>query len=180
METVTQIIKPFIKPNFILEHGSIAEEAYLQRGSEVHRWASNYARAIWSKIPPLYEGYCESFKKWFDDWVIKVLFVEQEFIDPVLGFKGHPDFACLLSGENDPVLIDLKTSQTNHKWWQAQIAAYLHLVQINGFPSIKRAGALKLKQDGSIATFVTCEIPQKAFQAFLWALNCYRFFLKED
>ena len=148
----------------------------LERGSIVHAFCANYARKIWTPITlEEYRGYVESFRTWFDKYVVKVFFVEQEFKDEDLGFSGRPDIGCLLRGETEGVLPDYKTSATTQRWWIGQNAAYLHLVKKAGFP-ISRAGSLKLNADGRPAKFIPCNVPNEALAAFLSGLNAYRYF----
>jgi hypothetical protein len=171
---VSEILEPYKKSYAI--PGSIAEEMYFLRGTKVHEWCAAYAKSIWMPISlDEYKGYCESFRNWFDKYVVKVFFVEQEFKDEDLGFSGRPDIGCLLRGENEGILPDYKTSATTQRWWQGQGAAYLHLAQKAGYP-VTRAGSLKLKADGGTAKFIPCDIPAEAFAAFLSALNAHRYF----
>jgi hypothetical protein len=171
---VSDVLDPY--KNSYVTPGSMAEEAYFQRGSFVHLWNLNYARKIWTPITiEDYRGYIESFRTWFDKYVVKIFFVEQEFRDEDLGFKGRPDIGCLLRGEGSGVLPDYKTSATTQRWWQGQNAAYLHLVQKAKLP-ITRAGSLKLNADGRPAKFIPCDVPKEAFAVFLSALNARRYF----
>ena len=175
---VTEILKPYMEENPRATPGSLAEEMYFQRGSFVHDWCAAYSKKIWMPIVvDEYLGYIASFRTWFDKYVVKVFFVEQEFRDEDLGFSGRPDLGCILRGDEEGVLPDYKTSAATQRWWQGQNAAYLHLVQKAGFP-IKRAGSLKLNADGKPAKFIPCDVPKEAFAAFLSALNAYRYFKK--
>ena len=154
-------------------------EPALERGSFVHLWCRNYALKIWTPVSlDQYRGYIESFRGWFDRYVQKVFFVEQEFKDEDLGFSGRPDIGCLLRGETEGLLPDYKTSTTNQRWWIGQSAAYLHLVKKAGFP-ISRAGSLKLNPDGRAAKFIPCDVPNEAFAAFLSGLNALRYFRRQ-
>jgi hypothetical protein len=177
LPSVTECLGPYYDfsnvPAHRMEEGRI-------RGSAVHQWNANYALGIWSPpLPGEYRGYTKSFKDWFNEFVCEVLLVEERLIDADLGFTGKPDIVVILKGEEGPIVPDYKTAAApgnQLRVWQAQNAAYLHLVNKRGIPA-KRGGDLLLKADGSTAQFIPCENSPEAFAAFLSALNAYRYFM---
>jgi hypothetical protein len=151
-------------------------EAAQARGIDIHEYCANYARGVWTlPLPDYLSGYGESFKIWFNGYVEKVILVEPELRDCDLGFSGHPDLIAVLRGDGFPSVIDYKTPITTGKTWSAQIGAYLHLAKKAGIDA-RRGGALKLKADGSAASFIPCDDGLQAFAIFLNALNAHRYF----
>jgi len=163
--------------NLYFDHSSIRDDlldAASERGKFVHLWAKNYSKGIWTPITyDEYRGYLESFRDWFDKYVVKVFFVEKRFDDPDLGFTGQPDLGCILRGESDPLIVDYKTSAMTQKVWLCQVSAYIELARKNGIP-VKRGGSLKLNGEGRSAKFVPVDYSAEAFSIFLSALNAHR------
>lgn len=148
--SVTTVLSPFadfsrVRPE-VLEHAA-------QRGTKVHALCEAYAQGLW--IPRIDEecaGYFDSFKRWFDATVVEVLAQEVELVDEQKGYMGHPDMICRIKGDNDAVMIDLKTPAAQSPAWRLQLAAYWRLGTLAGYP-ITRSGSLRLKKDGSRAIF---------------------------
>lgn len=182
MISVTRALNPFSDfskiPPDILNYAS-------DRGSRVHAACAEYAldhllgvdsilTYDWDVSP-----FFDSFKRWFDDYVQQVFFVEEEFADPTLGFFGHPDLGVeLIDGRK--VVPDLKTPATESPTWKAQLAAYIHLVN----QSPKYGGgfscgfALQLHREGRLAIAREYNYFEGDFAAFLSSLNSVRYFLK--
>jgi len=53
-----------------------------ERGSAVHGSCAAYARRLPIILPDNAVPYFESFRGWFDSYVRRAIFVEDEFIDP--------------------------------------------------------------------------------------------------
>jgi hypothetical protein len=173
--SVTTILSKYL--NFSVVPSEVLEAA-AARGTEVHDYCANYALGIWSLTLPLcLEGYGLSFRRWFDEYVVEVLLVEQTLSDPVIGYKGKIDLIAKLKGDFHPSVIDYKTPITAGPTWDAQVAAYIHLANHNSIPA-ERGGDLKLKKDGSPAKYVPCENAVRAFTGFHHALNAHRYFDK--
>ncbi len=181
MPSVTEVLKPFADYDKI-------PERYLdpasERGKRVHAACSSIAL----KVPilrrdPEDEGYIQSFRIWFDRYVIRVVGVELELKDPNLHFIGHLDFLFELIpgmipelGAGDLVVIDLKTPIVRQRAWAAQAVSYLHLVTINKYPA-KAAGSLQLDPEGGPARLNWyVEKSARDFAAFLNALSAWNYF----
>jgi hypothetical protein len=171
--SVTKILQKYNDFSMISEE---TMERAAARGIEVHSYCAAFAKGMWTPpLPDHLAGYGESFKNWFSDYVTKVILVEPELFDNDLGFSGHPDLIAILRGDEFPSIIDFKTPVTTGKTWSAQIGAYLHLAKKRGIDA-RRGGALKLKADGSAASFIPCDDALQTFAIFLSALNAHRYF----
>jgi len=152
-------------------------EAACNRGSWVHAYCAAYAQNLWMSAPDGLEGYCQSFKNWFDAMVVKVILVEHELVDKVYGYVGHLDLLALLKGDKQPSVVDYKTPLTKGATWGGQGAAYLNLAK-----KYKpwRFGSLRLKADGGPAIFDPYQETKRDFQAFVNALYAHRYFLGKE
>jgi len=75
--------------------------AACERGTAVHKACECYATGLWSPaLPADWRGYFDSFKKWFDLYVLEVIFTEKPLKSDVLGLTGHPDLCALIKGDN--------------------------------------------------------------------------------
>lgn len=171
--SVTQVLSVYQDFSMVPEHIlTMASE----RGSRVHAICASLAQKLFvshRQITPDIEGYIQSFNQWFE-YVDEVVLVEQELIDPTLGFIGHPDLVVKMKGDQPLTLVDLKTPKIIGKTWRAQLAAYWHLTTSI---FIKRCGSLRLKQDGGFPIFDEYTDTRHAdFAAFLSALNAWRYF----
>jgi len=171
--TVTQLIAPYVDSIWFLpEHA--------ERGQLVHAACLSHIQGLW--VPPLlseYQPYFDSFKKWADIAIDKVLLVEERLTDPVLGFSGRPDLICIIRGDEFPTLIDLKTSQAEQRSWAIQIAAYRHLALVDREINTVRGISVRLKADGGKA--ICMDYPKNyknELNIFLGLLNAHRFFNK--
>lgn len=169
--SVTQIIRPHIDTEwFKPEHAA--------RGTAVHAAASAHLLNVWSPpLPPEYQGYFDSFRRWSDIMIDKILLVETRLYDHKLGFSGKPDLIAILKGDEHPAMADWKTSQAVAKWWPLQDAGYRHLAAKDRGIVCHRGLTVRLKADGS-GCLVT-EHPRDyrpALNIFLGELNTFKFF----
>lgn len=174
--SVTQVLGVYadfskVKPE-VLERAS-------QRGTAVHSYCAAYAQKLWvPTVPSDCDGYVISFRKWFDFMVKDVLFVEQRFYHPSYHYGGMPDLGVVLK-DGARCLIDNKTPVALQKTWKAQIAGYLELVRANNIP-MDKGGSLRLDPNGKMAKLDWYLEEALYFNAFLSALNAYRFFKGGD
>jgi len=172
--SVTQVLGCFsdfsMIPPGVLEYASY-------RGTEIHKICSAMALGLWiNEIPEEFAGYILSFQAWFERTVKEVLFVEEELVDPVYGFMGHPDLV-IKTHDNVICLPDLKTPVKAMKVWKGQVAAYKHLVETNKKDiKIERVGSLMLSPKGNYPKFNEYQTTYADFAAFLAALSAYRYF----
>lgn len=174
--TVTRIIAPWVKFDHVPE-ARLAMAA--ERGTLIHSACSSIAEGVgWFPLDDSGRGvigYVDSFRKWFDAIVEKVLFTERELKDPRFGFVGHPDL-LVLSKNKKILLVDLKSPVTKSKSWRIQLAAYCHLCQQAGY-SPDKIGSLRLHPEGKTPIMDWYEgSTAQDFTIFLSCLNAYRFF----
>jgi len=172
--SVTQVLKPYIDDQWFKDEHRI-------RGQKVHAACLCDLQGLW--FPPLpaeYQGYFDSWRRWADTMIVKVILVETRLYDHRLKLKGRPDLIAILKGNGELVLIDLKTSQAAQKTWPLQISAYRHLAKVDKGISTHRGVAIRLKSDGS-----GCLLPpggeyargcRRDFNIFIGLLNAHHYF----
>jgi len=182
--SVTQVINPWLATEFFTAEAR-------ERGQAVHAAAAAYLRGLF--VPPLPKnqaGYFDSFRRWADLRIDKILCVETRFVDPELGISGQPDLiATLRNTTGEPTLVDWKTSQADQKWWRLQIAGYRELVS-RGRPSDDagkplpnrfefppaRGGSVRLLATGATGKFHDySENHNRDFNIFVSAVNVFNF-----
>ena len=132
-------------------------------------------------MPPLpfeYQGYFESFQRWFDRYVKKVHLIETILEDLDMGFKGTPDLIVTMI-DDIMTIPDYKTPKAKSPIWCGQLAAYQHLATKNGYPA-QKVGALRLHKDGKQAIFDHYSTSPSDFIAFHAALTAYRYLMKGE
>ena len=150
-------------------------EAASDRGRAVHAACAAYAK----RLPVILENgsypYFGSFREWFDKYVKRVLFVEQEFRDDTTyHILGHPDLVAeLIDGR--VVVVDYKTPQAESRTWAAQVATYCYLVS-NRIGGVVHGMALILSDSGGAARAIPYQYKATDFAAFCAALTAYRYF----
>ena len=174
LPSVTQIIKPYVDTDWFLpEHA--------ERGTAVHAASLSYVQGLW--VPPLlpaHQPYYDSFQRWADMAIDKVILVEERLVDPKLGFTGRPDLICIIKGDSLPSLPDIKTGQAYQIYWRLQAAAYRHLAVTAKGIHTHRAFSVRTKADGS-GCLTRPEYPKDYrgdFNIFLGLLNAFRYFSK--
>lgn len=167
---VTEVLGIWQDTSFFTEEGR-------ERGTAVHQACSAYAKKLWHPaLKDEWRGYTKSFICWFDATVSKVILSEKRFFDDKILYSGQIDLLCILKGDTEPTVIDIKTGIPNPRIVNSQTAAYRFLVTRH---CPKRAGYLLLKQDGSPATFKENNNIGQSYQAFLNTLYAKRYFTGE-
>ncbi len=149
---VTDILSPFtdfsaVPPDVLQAAG--------ERGTAVHEVCAAYALGLFKPVPIELMGYCQSFKAWFNSYVVEVLAVEEEVIHPAFGYVGHVDLIATVAGirpKQTVCVVDYKSPVTASRSWNMQIAAYLEASKEKYGTEI--AGALMLKADGSLPKMI--------------------------
>lgn len=194
MIRVTDVLKPYLPEGL-----KYANQTHLDRGTGVHAVCRDIAQGFYTVIDPAYQGWVDSFSRWFDKMVDEVYETEFELISDY-GFKGHPDFlGRLKTGETD--LVDYKTGAWDN-YWKLQLGAYWGMLKdrdhkrpwqgglvkntgLNPFPEIvfRQVGisVLMLQADGSMAKLKRIEEPPgECYGEFLKVLSVHRFLGKEE
>lgn len=146
------------------------------RGTEAHNACYRYALKIpsFSPVQEDARGYVESFKTWFDEWVVEVVCAEKEFLNTTYRYVAHPDLVCRLRHEEKPVVVDYKTPITRNMTWCLQCAGYLLTVRDDGIDAA-RAFVLQLKKDGKPAKAVPYPEQSRDIAAFIAAAQAYNY-----
>ncbi len=176
MYSVTRVLSPY--QDFSKVPPGVLEAACV-RGGTTHRICAGIALGAWiSHIPANLEGRVESYQRWLDKYVDRVIFVEKEFYCPCYQFVGHPDQGVVMRGDSGITIPDLKTPLVESPTWKGQNAAYRHLVGEHGgydLPVI-RAGSLMLDPTGKTARLIEHVDSAADFNAFIAALTARRYF----
>jgi len=121
-------------------------------------------------------GYIQSFINWHDDNVIKLIAYEVELVDRNLDLSGHPDFLFRLKNAK-LALIDIKTPVQRQRIWEAQLAAYYHLVancSYYGQPDL--TASLQLDPNGGVPRMTILEKPEDHWWGFYHAFMAEKYF----
>ena len=148
-----------------------------ERGTAVHEACAAYALGLWSPVPDDLQGYFDSFKRYFDSYVVDVIAVEAELIHPAFRYVGHADLIAsvrgYLTGFTVVAVLDYKTPLTHTPKWNMQCAGYVEAAKEQYGASV--GGALQLYKDGSLPKMTWVPDQNKAFAAFLGMLNGYNY-----
>ncbi len=174
MPSVTQVLSPW--QDFSKIRPDVLEEAKL-RGSLAHSLFAAYALCLWiPSVPENCVGYFDSFKRWFDATVAKVVAVEKRMVHPVYHYTGQLDLLCQIKGDKELTLLDHKTPLALYKSWQIQCVAYKKLADLE-YSNITRTGSLRLSRDGKLAKLAEYSgTVERDFSVFLNCLSAYNFF----
>ena len=148
--------------------------AAADRGTLIHGVCCTIALGVpWMhEIPEGFEGYIQSFRRWFDLHVEEVLLAEKRLTHPAYLYTGKIDLIIKMKTEG-VVLVDIKTPVALKKIWRWQIAGYCELAISNKF-KIKKGGSLRLSPDGKPANMAWSKDYQADFLLFLSCLNIHR------
>ncbi len=170
---VTEILKPF--SDFSMIAPEVLELASL-RGSEVHKSCEAYALGIWAPVPEGLQGYFDSFRAWFDKYVVEVLAVEEEIEHKSWGYIGHPDLIARIKGVRPMpavAVVDFKTPIAATLSWHCQLAAYVEAARQKYKSEI--GGSLQLRKDGSLPKMIWVDDQVQAFAAFTGILSGWNY-----
>lgn len=147
-----------------------------ERGTAVHEGCAAYALGLYAPVPDDLRGYFDSFKRWFDSYVVEVIAVEVELIHPVWLYIGHADLIARVRGfktGNPVMVVDYKTPVTALRKWNMQCAGYVEAARKEYGAEV--GGALQLRKDGGLPKMTWVEDQAQAFAAFLGMLNGYNY-----
>lgn len=174
---VTEVLHRYVSFDHI-DAVKLAKAA--ERGTRVHGFCAAVAEEL--PLPFIDEdcqGYVESFKRWFDSRVHKVLRIEQRYYCDTWRITGAIDAVLILKGESKPTIVDLKTPATESKSWALQTAAYQYLYNKEmgkaGFGPADRRLVLMLKPDGKAARVIEYSDPNH-WEIYLGILKAERYF----
>jgi len=80
--TVTEVLRKYQNFNFVKQED-------LDRGSLIHAWCEHYVKGLFIPKPEFFEGYCDSFQKWFDKNIEETLLCEERVSSDIFQFSGE-------------------------------------------------------------------------------------------
>jgi hypothetical protein len=170
--SVSQVLKPWQSP--------WVKEEDMRRGARRHAAYAGYLIGGWApSVDPQDEGQFRSFCGWVDVHVVEVWFVERKIVHEGHGFSGTLDFGGRTDFCKGGVVIDWKSPSALTPVYKSQLASYERLATKAGF-DVSDAGFLRPDADGGTARMDWLgKDGAMAFNAFLSALNCFRYFNQE-
>lgn len=179
--SVTEVLEPYV--DFSMVKPEVLRAAQI-RGNVVHDVCGGYAKFGFTAkpVPQRYQGYFDSFRRWFDEEVEETLVVEERIFCDALRVCGQLDLLVRLRHypDNLPVVVDIKTPTVSQKTWAAQLAAYKFLTEthegyemLTGMPC-----SLRVRENGSDAILRPVENHTEALKHWLKALECFHYFSK--
>ena len=173
---VTDVLKIFTKFDHV-DPSTLSERAYL--GSLAHHYAEMYSlHLLIDSMPLVVKPYFISFKKWFDEYVEKVIACEMRVNSESLLLSGKIDLIVQLKGddENTLSLVDQKIGVAFSPTWRLQTAAYRMLFKREVGLDISRRMTLRLKSDGGMPLLDEMTNHEYDELNFLKCLDLHRFF----
>jgi hypothetical protein len=117
-------------------------------GTQVHQAAQIYWETGFIDIPKGLDGYMNAFLKFVAEYNPKPIAVEVRFWHKQLLYAGTSDLICTLQGNDEPWLIDYKTSTCINKMLTSiQLEGYKQGLESHGL-EIKHKAILHLKKNG--------------------------------
>jgi hypothetical protein len=184
MIRVTDVLKPYLPEGL-----KYANQGHLDRGTGVHEACRDIALGEYTVIDPAYQGWIDSFSRWFDKMVDQVYETEFELTSE-FDFTGHPDFLGRLK-TGGAYLLDYKTGTAWDNYWKLQLGAYWGMLMDRERKANPphpgqmiepvEIAVLMLQADGSMARLRRIEEPPvDCYCEFLKVLSVHRFLGKEE
>ena len=171
---VTEILHCFAQyrgvPRDVLENAAA-------RGTKVHGLCACVAQDLW--VPPMLDElkpYVESFTRWHDSQVKRLILVEKRLHDKNETYTGQIDFVFELN-DDKTWLVDIKTCQQPMKSHPVQMAAYIKMLIDNGI-QVEGAQLVYLPKTGKdvkVLSYTMDEL-RELYGVFAAALKCYYYF----
>lgn len=146
LPSVTQIMKPLTQELYAnIDHKTL--NAAASRGKSVHYATELYDTFGVEEIEEENKGYLAAYKKFKQDYSVKILEVEKQLFHPLLYYAGTLDRIVEINGKR--VLLDIKTTEKVHKnLVEIQVSAYQEMALKNGI-EVDSLAVLKLNADGT-------------------------------
>lgn len=147
-------------------------DAAANRGTEVHKLASQAVVGEEIEIPPHIGGYLDGYIDWLDEHNVQPILVEKRVASRTHWYAGTFDLICEIDGE--VWAVDLKTSPRVYGSTALQIAAYTNAdfyideddpTAEKPLPQVDRVGAVRVSPFGTTLTELIAR--EKAFRHFL-------------
>lgn len=165
---VTEVTSPW------MDFGGVSEEKLFMssvRGLTVHQAIAAKILGLYvPPIPPGFQGYWQSFLKFFPR-IKTVVSVEGQYKNDEFGITGTVDFLGEIKESPRPGLsiVDWKTPITGTRAWACQCAAYKFLTKA------ENAGSLILRENGRPPKMIWFDNDLCALPAFFSGLNILRY-----
>lgn len=144
--SVTEVLEPYV--DFSMVKPADLEAAKV-RGTIVHGVCAGFTRfGVVVNLPVKYQGYLESFKKFYINEIAGVKMVEQRIYNDAVRLCGQPDLVVIRIGEGVKRVLDLKTPTRVYSTWKGQIAAYKWLYDQFTGTATDMPGHVRLKENG--------------------------------
>lgn len=143
--SVTTLMKPLSDNIYSTVDPEVLDKA-ARRGTAIHNAVENYTQFGIEDIPPVYAGYFEAFKQWWELRKPVALATECRVYHKILRYAGTSDLICII---NDRLtLVDYKSSaQVNTKLCAVQLEGYDRAYESHGVKVQDRL-ILHLSRDG--------------------------------
>ncbi len=149
------------------------------RGSRVHKYCEMYALNLFlSDIDEDCKNYFNSFKEWYDSFVVKLLYNELRINSEKYLLTGKFDLIVQLKGDPEDclTLIDIKTPASSSLTWPLQMAAYSMLLREEKKVLVSRRIVLMLPKHGEKAKIIEYQDHDLHEKLYISALTLFRFF----
>ena len=151
--------------------------AAAERGEALHRLCLSYLASLGglcqapTSIPSEYQPAYNSFVNWCSENYVVPIAIEQEGVNALNGFRGHPDALVLFGPDQILLLIDLKFTASILRINRVQVQAYCKL---DLYKTAQRAILLHIHPiTGEIRTYPIKHDPRD-WAAFLNALSIWK------
>lgn len=146
LPSVTQIMKPLTQELYAnIDNKTL--NAAASRGKSVHYATELYDTFGVEEIEEENKGYLAAYKKFKQDYSVKILEVEKQLFHPLLYYAGTLDRIVEINGKR--ILLDIKTTEKVHKnLVEIQVSAYQEMALKNGI-EVDSLAVLKLNADGT-------------------------------
>ncbi len=143
--SVTTLMKPLSDDFYRAVDPEMLEKA-AKRGTAIHNAVENFAQFGIEDIPPVYGGYFQAFRTWWELRKPEVLATECRVYHKILRYAGTADLICVIGGR--VTLVDYKSSaQVNSKLCAVQLEGYDRAFESHGVKIDDRM-ILHLSRDG--------------------------------
>ena len=143
--SVTTLMKPLSDDFYRAVDPEMLEKA-AKRGTAIHNAVENFAQFGIEDIPPVYGGYFQAFRTWWELRKPEVLATECRVYHKILRYAGTADLICVIGGR--VTLVDYKSSaQVNSKLCAVPLEGYDRAFESHGVKIDDRM-ILHLSRDG--------------------------------
>lgn len=149
-------------------------------GEAVHKAIEEDFRSGFFPLTGLEKQYFESFKKWKIEMNPSWVDGEKRYFDRNLGITGQMDLIARMGINDDPMLIDYKTSYMEDRdKWPLQAALYYLILKTNGIQVRDVVVFLRLKKDGEFPAIHRYEMTKELLNVAISAVNLFKYLTRK-